>query len=81
LTGYDLPSHHLSPLPGWAVDPAARAVIDALSIPGFDPRFVGGCVRDGLLGRKMRRTSIIATAAAAAEAVIDRPAQGGGPRR
>jgi poly(A) polymerase len=51
LTGYDLPSHHLSPLPGWAVDPAARAVIDALSIPGFDPRFVGGCVRNALLGR------------------------------
>ncbi|MFE0759086.1 CCA tRNA nucleotidyltransferase [Inquilinus sp. NPDC058860] len=43
--------HRLSPLPGWAVDPAARAVIDALSIPGFDPRFVGGCVRNALLGR------------------------------
>ncbi|MGL4960042.1 MAG: CCA tRNA nucleotidyltransferase [Inquilinus sp.] len=43
--------HRLSPLPGWATDPAARAVIDALSIPGFDPRFVGGCVRNALLGR------------------------------
>lgn len=43
--------HRLSPLPGWAADPAARAVIDALSIPGFDPRFVGGCVRNALLGR------------------------------
>ncbi|WP_395676586.1 CCA tRNA nucleotidyltransferase [Inquilinus sp.] len=41
----------LSPLPGWATDPAARAVIAALSIPGFDPRFVGGCVRNALLGR------------------------------
>lgn len=44
-------SHRLSPLPGWATDPAARAVIAALSIPGFDPRFVGGCVRNALLGR------------------------------
>ena len=43
--------HRLSPLPGWATDAAARAVINALSIPGFDPRFVGGCVRDALLGR------------------------------
>jgi len=43
--------HRLSPLPGWATDAAARAVIDALSIPGFDPRFVGGCVRNALLGR------------------------------
>ncbi|MBW8726164.1 MAG: CCA tRNA nucleotidyltransferase [Inquilinus limosus] len=43
--------HRLSPLPGWATDPAARAVINALSIPGFDPRFVGGCVRNALLGR------------------------------
>lgn len=41
----------LSPLPGWATDAAARAVINALSIPGFDPRFVGGCVRNALLGR------------------------------
>ncbi|MGO1079057.1 CCA tRNA nucleotidyltransferase [Inquilinus sp. CA228] len=43
--------HCLSPLPGWATDAAARAVINALSIPGFDPRFVGGCVRNALLGR------------------------------
>jgi poly(A) polymerase len=51
VTAYDMPSHHLSSLPGWATDPAARAVIAALSIPGFDPRFVGGCVRNALLGR------------------------------
>jgi poly(A) polymerase len=43
--------HRLVPLPGWATEPAARAVINALSIPGFDPRFVGGCVRNALLGR------------------------------
>ncbi|WP_342238420.1 CCA tRNA nucleotidyltransferase [Inquilinus sp. OTU3971] len=43
--------YRLSPLPGWATDAAARAVINALSIPGFDPRFVGGCVRNALLGR------------------------------
>lgn len=41
----------LIPLPDWATDPAARAVLAALSIPGFDPRFVGGCVRNALLGR------------------------------
>jgi len=51
VTAYGLTQHRLSPLPGWAVDPAARAVIAALSIPGFDPRFVGGCVRNALLGR------------------------------
>jgi poly(A) polymerase len=37
----------LSPLPEWACDPPARALIDALG-PGA--RFVGGCVRDALTG-------------------------------
>ena len=32
--------------------PATRAVIDALTVDGADVRFVGGCVRDALLGRE-----------------------------
>ena len=32
--------------------PATRAVIDALTADGADVRFVGGCVRDALLGRE-----------------------------
>jgi poly(A) polymerase len=37
----------LSPLPEWATDPPARALLAAL---GPDARFVGGCVRDALIG-------------------------------
>lgn len=37
----------LSPLPDWATDPPARALLAALG-PGA--RFVGGCVRDALTG-------------------------------
>lgn len=37
----------LSPLPDWATDPPARALLAAL---GADARFVGGCVRDALTG-------------------------------
>ena len=36
----------------WMATPATRAVIDALSADGADVRFVGGCVRDVLLGRE-----------------------------
>ena len=36
----------------WMMAPAARAVIDALTVDGADVRFVGGCVRDALLGRE-----------------------------
>ena len=32
--------------------PATRAVVEALSADGADVRFVGGCVRDALLGRE-----------------------------
>jgi len=40
--------------PGWLTDPAARAVMAALTAQGGDDcaRFVGGCVRDALLGRE-----------------------------
>ena len=36
----------------WITAPATRAVIDALTAEGADVRFVGGCVRDALLGRE-----------------------------
>jgi poly(A) polymerase len=41
------------PLAGqpWLETPAARAVLAALTAGGRPARFVGGCVRDGLLGR------------------------------
>ena len=43
----------LDPLPAWLTAPSARAVIDALEAVGGEgcARFVGGCVRDTLLGR------------------------------
>jgi poly(A) polymerase len=35
----------------WMVEPATRAVLAALSSGGVEARFVGGSVRDALLGR------------------------------
>ncbi|HET7594194.1 MAG TPA: CCA tRNA nucleotidyltransferase [Stellaceae bacterium] len=35
----------------WMSEPATRAVLAALTAAGGDARFVGGCVRDALLGR------------------------------
>src|SRR5438132_13323776 len=35
----------------WMVEPATRAVLAALSAGGTEARFVGGSVRDALLGR------------------------------
>ncbi len=35
----------------WLTAPASRTVLGALGSAGATPRFVGGCVRDGLLGR------------------------------
>jgi len=37
----------------WMVEPATRAVLAALSAGGVEMRFVGGSVRDALLGRPM----------------------------
>ncbi|MFZ3238025.1 MAG: CCA tRNA nucleotidyltransferase, partial [Stellaceae bacterium] len=34
----------------WMTEPATRAVIDALAAGGVEARFVGGVVRDALLG-------------------------------
>ena len=36
----------------WMEAPATRKVVEALSADGADVRFVGGCVRDALLGRE-----------------------------
>jgi poly(A) polymerase len=41
---------HMPPQP-WMSAPATRAVIAALTAGGSEVRFVGGCVRDALLGR------------------------------
>lgn len=42
--------HRIIPQP-WMVEPATRAVLRALSKGGVEARFVGGSVRDALLGR------------------------------
>ncbi len=49
----------MSPLaPAWAEDPAVRQVLDALAAAGGEGRFVGGCVRDFLLGRPIKDIDI-----------------------
>jgi poly(A) polymerase len=42
----------------WMTTGAAHRVYQALERAGGSPRFVGGCVRDGLLGRKIRDIDI-----------------------
>jgi poly(A) polymerase len=42
----------------WMTEGPARKVHDALAGAGGMPRFVGGCVRDGLLGRRIRDIDI-----------------------
>jgi poly(A) polymerase len=42
----------------WMSEGPARAVYDALDKAGGSPRFVGGCVRDGLIGRKIKDVDI-----------------------
>jgi poly(A) polymerase len=49
MTGNDALSRiELQP---WMVEPATRAVLEALAAGGAEARFVGGAVRDALLGR------------------------------
>jgi poly(A) polymerase len=43
-------SDRIAPQP-WMVDPATREIVAALSAGGAEARFVGGSVRDALLGR------------------------------
>ena len=42
----------------WIEAPDTRAVIDALTRDGGQARFVGGCVRDALLGREVQDIDI-----------------------
>jgi poly(A) polymerase len=42
----------------WMERPATRAVMAALTAGGGTPRFVGGCVRDAVLGRSVRDVDI-----------------------
>lgn len=42
----------------WMTTPATRAVVEALTADGADIRFVGGCVRDALLGRESKDIDI-----------------------
>ncbi|MBK3737044.1 CCA tRNA nucleotidyltransferase [Azospirillum brasilense] len=47
----------IAPQP-WMTAPETRAVFDALAAGGADARFVGGCVRDAWLGRKVKDIDI-----------------------
>ncbi len=51
------PADNIDPLP-WMTAPATRAVIVALTTGGAEARFVGGCVRDTLLGRPVKDIDI-----------------------
>lgn len=44
------PAAKIAPQP-WMTAPETEAVLAALGAEGADPRFVGGCVRDAVLGR------------------------------
>jgi poly(A) polymerase len=47
-----VPAGHIAPQP-WMEEPATRAVLDALAAAGAAAMFVGGAVRDALLGCKI----------------------------
>ncbi|MSO88378.1 MAG: CCA tRNA nucleotidyltransferase [Rhodospirillaceae bacterium] len=51
------PPHSLAPQP-WMTTPAALRVMAALAANGAELRFVGGCVRDALLGLPVRDIDI-----------------------
>ncbi len=46
------------PLQDWMRAPETRAVVAALSAAGAEVRFVGGCVRDALAGRRVQDVDI-----------------------
>ncbi|MSO76053.1 MAG: CCA tRNA nucleotidyltransferase [Alphaproteobacteria bacterium] len=54
------PPTSVRPMPPqpWMTAPATQRVIGALTADGAEVRFVGGCVRDGLLGRAVRDIDI-----------------------
>jgi poly(A) polymerase len=51
------PAERMAPQP-WMADTATRAVLRALAREGGAARFVGGCVRDALLGRDVKEIDI-----------------------
>src|SRR3546814_15755239 len=55
-------AHRLDPQT-WMIDPATRRVVVALAAGGAGMRFVGGCVRDALLGRPIGDIDIATDAA------------------
>ncbi len=59
----------------WLAAPATRAVFALLTEPGYQAFFVGGCVRDALLG--VRSADIDIATDAAPEAVLDQAARAG----
>ncbi|HEX9770780.1 MAG TPA: CCA tRNA nucleotidyltransferase [Kiloniellales bacterium] len=54
------PAGKLEPQP-WMTAAATRAVLAALGAAGAQPRFVGGCVRDAVLGRPVTDVDIATT--------------------
>src|SRR6516162_8776057 len=60
MTDYGTP--HRIALQPWMVEPATNAVLGALSAGGAEARFVGGSVRDALLGRPIGDIDIATTA-------------------
>src|SRR5215813_12750906 len=53
--------NRIAPQP-WMVEPATRAVLATLASGGVEARFVGGSVRDALLGRPIGDIDIATTA-------------------
>jgi poly(A) polymerase len=51
------PAGRIAP-PPWMTTPAARAGLAALTAAGAPARFVGGCVRDAVLGREVKDVDV-----------------------
>ena len=66
------PARHISPLPDWMSDSATRDVMLALAAGGAEVRFVGGCVRDALVGRTGADVDIDIATPEPPETVIER---------
>ncbi len=58
-------------VPAWMAEPATRAVLDALSAGGVEARFVGGAVRDALLGLSIPMTDIDLATPAPPQRVVE----------
>ena len=57
MTAAQQPAERIAPQP-WMSEAATRAVLRALAEEGSTARFVGGCVRDALLGRAIKDIDI-----------------------